>query len=174
MLWMLLYGCIDSKETYVLPSSVEEQRAKEKSSSSLPVNENNPVTDIPPAPNITDGCRISHMWEESNPKEGKGIQLTGTLNASRPADIVIVDLINRDGEIVFGFLCPSKTIDIAIPKNLGQIYAAVFIDANNNGPSKDDLQGLSKKITIAETEITLPEIELSTDPISMFNFDGKE
>ena len=157
---IILFACLDSKQEVVLPSTGNPNPSD--NSEGLEPN-------VPP-PTLDDGCQATHTWQKNAPKANTGVTVTSTLDTSRVVDGILVDFLLTDGEIAYGIMCPSRTISVEVPTNLGTVSLAVFVDANQNGPSKDDLQGVSKPISITTENIDVPSISLSTTPVPLFNF----
>jgi len=72
---------------------------------------------------------------------------------------LLVEIVRHDEEkgsiAVFNVACNLVTqIDYQIPKNIGSVYAVYFADVDGEGPSEDDIIGMSEIIdTTKEKEI---------------------
>ena len=118
---------------------------------------------------------ISHQWKDLRAKEIEKITFSASLDTSESVQMLLVDIISPTAnEIQVGIMCPSKDIELEIPKNLGQVQLAIFIDNNNNGPSADDIQTLSKQFDISDKNISLGKIPISDTPITFYNFKKKD
>lgn len=125
-------------------------------------------------PKASDGCIISHNWKELRSEDIEKVIFKASFETEEFVQHLLVDFISpRTREVKAGIICPSKEIEVAIPKNLGIVQVAIFIDSNQNGPSVDDLQGISEQIEIKDEEITITNITLSTTPLSYYNFKEK-
>lgn len=144
--------------------------------SSLKTRDTKPPTEAPldPSPNaisFEDGCIISHQWEALRAEDVEKISLTTKLDIETPVQTLLIDIISpATREVQVGLICPSKEINVNIPKNLGNVQLAIFVDNNNNGPSADDIQALSVMFTVGEDPISLQKIPLSGSTISFYNF----
>jgi hypothetical protein len=170
---LLIIGCWDSKETYTLPSNTgpHEPHIIKKEISDVNAATGSENDDgMPPPPNESEGCRSTHNWRNKSPKNGTGIKFSTTFITTDPIDNLLVDFINPEGEIIYGTICPNGNISIEVPKDLGEIYIAIFVDENQNGPSKDDLQGFSDTFLIQNEDVHLSPISSSEKLIPKFNY----
>jgi hypothetical protein len=123
------------------------------------------------ASEAVDGCILSHDWRDLRSDDVEKVLFRASFETDEPVQQLLVDFISLEtGKIEAGIICPSKEIKVDIPKNIGLIQVAIFIDNNQNGPSVDDLQGISEKIEIKDEEITIKNITLSDTPLSYYNF----
>ena len=124
---------------------------------------------------------------------GQQVLLTGIFNTPSPVAKLLVVLlqIDRVGKSsdphlthqirISGYLqpypilleatCESNQISLSIPKNLGRIMVVVFSDDNANGPSPDDIQGISTAVNVQENDIDLGLIKVYPRPIEFFQFE---
>ena len=130
-----------------------------------------PLDPSPEAISFENGCIISHQWEKLRSQEVEKINFKTSLDTTKPVQTLLVDFVSpKTHEVQVGIICPSKEIDINIPKNLGQVQLAIFVDNNENGPSADDLQALSELFFVREESVSMDKIPLSETQISFYNF----
>ena len=87
----------------------------------------------------------------------------------------VIDLIQSEhGELQYGVVCKEPTSHFKHPKCLGTVRAAIFIDADHNGPSAKDVQGVTDVFTITDEFIPIPSVEWSDRPLSYYNFDEQD
>ena len=130
-----------------------------------------PIDPSPDAISFEDGCIISHQWKKLRAEDVKKIKLKASLQTPKPIQTLLVDIVSTESkEVQVGLICPTKEIEVEIPKSLGEVQLAIFIDNNGNGPSEDDEQALSELFTVTDKDISLPDISLSDSPISFYNF----
>lgn len=92
-------------------------------------------------------------------------------SVATPDDQILLDVLDaKVGEILFSAVCSGGSFSFRIPPMLGEARLAVFIDVDKNGPSSNDLQGISEPFMIIDTEITMPPIAFSTTPLPMYKF----
>ena len=92
-------------------------------------------------------------------------------SVATPDDQILLDILDaKVGEILFNAVCFGGSFSFMIPPMLGEARLAVFIDADKNGPSANDLQGISEPFMVIDTEITMPPIAFSTTPLPMYKF----
>ncbi len=103
------------------------------------------------------------------------IALTVSLDVKAAGYEVMIDLIESSfGELKYGLVCSGTNPTLRVPKMLGTVRVAAFVDADTNGPSKNDVQGMSDPITITDQDLSIPTIQWSTTPIEFYNFDGPD
>ena len=87
----------------------------------------------------------------------------------------MIDFIQSEhGELQYGVMCRGTEFSFQVPKMLGNVRVAVFVDKDHNGPSKGDVQGVTESFMITDQPVTIPTVEWSTGPLSYYNFDSQE
>ena len=172
---MLLPGCDNEPEYDLSQIPVAEQAPKP------------PQEELNPPSNPEDGPPIGDVEDIANndcvPPYGQGtalndensVTISMSLDSKVLGEELMVDIIQSEhGELQYGVMCKGTAFSFQVPKMLGSVRAAVFIDKDHNGPSKGDPQGVTKPFTITDQAVTAPPIVWNTGPLSYYNFDSKE
>ena len=132
MIFSLFLAC--SEPTYTIPSDytpppkTEAENATPDSREDFPSIENaegsepplNENPDFTSAPD--EECMISHSWKDLRKDSVPKIRLKTKLSNPEPVQFLVADFIsNTSGEVVLGISCPSSTIDLDIPADLGKV-----------------------------------------------------
>ena len=154
--------------------------------SQIPVAEPEAPTDRAIAPD-ENGGNIKGVLEipdnDCAPPENQGKPITDdnsvpikvTLDPKVIGHQIMVDIIEaQHGELQFGVVCQGTEFSFKAPKMLGEVRVAVFIDADENGPSKTDVQGITDLFTITDEPIALSKVEWVDTPLSYYHFDDKD
>ena len=171
LIYTTLLACTDDKQEVVLPLRMAPDITK--ATDVAPIDEPDSVTPTStsaPEPPTIDGCQATHVWQQKAPQPTSGVTVTAKVETAQIINELLVDFLLSDGEVTYGIKCPSNTISVDIPANLGTVRLAVFVDNDRNGPSKSDLQGVSQPISITTNAVSVPPISLSETPVPLFNF----
>ena len=94
-----------------------------------------------------------------------------SLDSSVLGQDLMVDLIQSEhGELKYGVTCKGTAFSFQAPKMLGSVRLAVFVDKDQNGPTKNDIQGVTSPFTITDQPITVSSFDWSTGPLSYYDF----
>lgn len=103
--------------------------------------------------------------------EENSVTVSLSLDSSVLGQDLIVDLIQSEhGELKYGVTCKGTAFSFQAPKMLGSVRLAVFVDADQNGPTKNDTQGVTDSFIITDQPVTVSSVEWSTGPLSYYNF----
>lgn len=195
-LYLLFSGCNNEPEYNLSQIPVAEdapQAPQDNPMSPAPAGEDDrkPVDeDMPPGDEIPPGSQppipaTDGFQEIANndciPPYGQKVDLTAensvivsvSLDSSVLGQDLIVDLIQSEhGELKYGVMCKGTGFSFRAPKMLGTVRAAVFIDKDHNGPTKNDTQGVTDPFIITDQPVTVSSVEWSTGPLSYYNFNS--
>jgi len=107
--------------------------------------------------------------------ESNSVTVTVSLDSKVIGHQIMVDIIeSQHGELLFGVVCQGTEFSFKAPKMLGEVRVAIFVDADENGPSKTDVQGITDLFTITNEAISLPKVEWVDTPLAYYHFDDKD
>ncbi len=180
----LLLACSSEPEYDLSAVPIQEPIAAEKSkerpntnrpteaASQAEPGEGEPVEELEAIAN--NDCAPPPDQKEPLSKDNS-VALTVSLDVKAAGYEVMIDLIESSfGELKYGLVCSGTNPTLRVPKMLGTVRVAAFVDADINGPSKNDLQGMSKPITITDQDVSIPTITWSDTPIEFYNFDAQD
>lgn len=85
---------------------------------------------------------------------------------------VLVDFILPTyGEVQYSIVCKGSELHFPVPRMLGKVSVAVFVDETEDGPSATDPQGLIEGVEIATDNIDLGTIELNASLGTLYQFE---
>ena len=166
-----LFGCTDEPEYNPSPIPIEE----EQPSTDRAVDPDEKVQSVEGSLDIENGTCKPSQNNSSPLAESNSLTMSISLDSKAIGHPVLIDIIESEhGELQYGVVCKGQHPSFNIPKMLGTVRLAVFVDENQNGPSKEDTQGMSDIITITDTDIQIPKIEWMSTPISFYHFDNTD
>jgi hypothetical protein len=154
MLFLFLWACL-SEPQYTLP-----ELKSQKSPSLLgddpppePGNDGMIEENIPP-PNdeFSDNgglCRpVSSSMKRFPAVSETGIEVSTDISIKEGSGALLVEVVRQDPEkgsvVVYNISCNrASSLKFFIPKNIGSVYAVYFADKGGDGPTEDDLVGVS-------------------------------
>ena len=77
-----------------------------------------------------------------------------------------------EGTQLYSLMCTQPQFEFRVPADNNLARLAFFEDADKNGPSETDKQGMSDLITLDTTPISGLQIELGSSVVEGFNFSG--
>mgnify|MGYP007047380258 CR=1 FL=1 len=175
----LLFGCTDEPEYDLSQIPIKENEGDKKRAGGQPTDravapdeEGQPTGDIMDL--ATDTCAPPENHGPPLTSENS-LTMTVALDSKALGHQVMIDVIESEhGELKYGVVCKGQNPSFSIPKMLGTVRVAVFVDADKNGPSKADAQGMSNIITITDNDIEIPTVEWMSTPISFYHFENKD
>ena len=118
-----------------------------------------------------DGCMATQKAQDEEKNFSSFLRLQTRFTEMQSNQILLGDILSPEsGEIHWQFTCIGSEIAIDVPSNLGKVQLAVFVDDDKNGPSSNDIQGISPVFFLEQTDIQLDPISASTDASSFYNF----
>ena len=177
---VLFTGCNNEPEYDLSQIPIENttpSQKQEKNSPSPPEEQPPPPDDAPEdgAFEIDDNDCVPPLGQETTLNEANSVTISVNLGPKVLGHELMIDLIQSEhGELQYGVVCKGTSFSFQAPKMLGTVRAAIFIDADHNGPSAKDVQGVTDVFTITDKAISIPSVEWSDRPLSYYNFDEQD
>lgn len=175
-LQLLSTGCNNEPEYDLSKIPIDDAPAQPAQDTPPPPPEDQPTADAPEeAFEIANNDCVPPLDQEPVLTEANSITVSVSLGPKVLGYDLMIDLIQSEhGELQYGVVCKGTNFSFKAPKMLGTVRAAVFIDADHNGPSAEDVQGVTETFTITDKSVTIPTVAWSDGPLSYYSFDGKE
>ena len=173
---LLSTGCNNEPE-YDLSRIPIEQTTAQQVQEPPPAPEDQPLGDTPEedAFEIGNNDCVPPLGQESVLNETNSVTVSVSLGPKVLGHELMIDLIQSEhGELQYGVVCKGTNFSFQAPKMLGTVRAAIFIDADHNGPSAEDIQGVTDIFTVTDKAVAIPTVTWSDGPISYYSFDGEE
>ncbi len=177
---VLLIGCTDEPEYDLSQIPVAEEAPVPTEDNKTPPKgpDNRSVEEAPLGDEVEDiaNNQCAPPYEQTTALTPENsVTASISLDSKALGEDLMIDFIQSEhGELKYGVTCRGTEFSFQIPKMMGSVRVAVFIDKDRNGPSKEDIQGVTDSFTVTDQPITIPPVEWSTDPLSYYNFDSKE
>ena len=95
--------------------------------------------------------------------------ITGGVSESGP---YLIDVMDLEGTQLYSLMCTQPQFEFRVPAENNMARLAFFEDADRNGPSETDKQGMSDLLTLDKTPINGLQITLGGNVVEGFNFSG--
>ena len=94
-----------------------------------------------------------------------GLEVSAEMTIKEGSGALLVELVRKDPEkgslVVFNVSCNlAVSLKYRIPKNIGSVYAVYFADKAGDGPTEDDIVGMSELIDTTKEEAITHSITL--------------
>ena len=94
-----------------------------------------------------------------------GLEVSAELTIKQGSGALLVEIVRKDPEkgslVVFNVSCNlAVSLKYRIPKNIGSVYAVYFADKAGDGPTEDDIVGMSALIDTSKEEAIAHSITL--------------
>lgn len=194
VLYLLFSGCNNEPEYNLSQIPVAEDAPQAPRDNPMPpapegTDDRKPVGDaIPPGDEIAPGAQtpapptdgfqgianndcIPPYEQKVELSEENSVTVSLSLDSRVLGQDLMVDLIQSEhGELKYGVTCKGTAFSFQAPKMLGSVRLAVFIDADQNGPTKNDTQGVTDPFLITDQPVTVSSVEWGTGPLSYYDF----
>ena len=178
-------ACGGPQETYIVPTGAQPKGAAPPSpepSSAAVMPEDPPgaptvdgggsAGDIPMG--VDEGCGpTSNYSSKITLTPENSTLISGTISGGvSPNGPFLIDLMDVEGTQLYSLMCTQPQFEFRVPADNNLARLAFFEDADKNGPSETDKQGMSDLITLDTTPISGLQIELGSSVVEGFNFSG--
>ena len=159
---LMLWGCLstpdytlsDLSNQGVEPTGIESAMNPTTDPPILEDGEQKPSTDSVVA--VESRCQPLDSSLRRFPNlESEGVEVRADVTYGEVSGAMLVEIVKNDPDkgsvTVFHVTCNLvKQLSYRIPSGIGEVYAVYFIDQEGNGPSEDDLIGMSAPMDTAK------------------------
>lgn len=180
-----LLACGGPQETYIVPTGIQPQ---DPSTTEAPPPAPSPSPNIPNIPpavgeggnagdlpvGVDEGCGPTSTYaDKTTLTDANSSLITGTITGGTSASgPFLIDLMDLEGTQLYSIMCTQAQFEFRVPAENNMARLAFFEDADRNGPSQTDKQGLSDILTLDMKPISGLQIVLGADMVDGFNFAG--
>lgn len=175
MLFLFLGACF-SEPQYTLPESESQKQPSLLGDETPPEPGNDGMNGEkkPPPPNdeFSDSeglCSpVASSLRRYPAVAQTGLQVAAELSITEGTGALLVELVRNDPEkgsvVVYNVSCNlAVSLTYRVPKNIGSVYAVYFADKAGDGPTEDDIVGMSDVIDTTKGEAVSHSITLKKD-----------
>ena len=172
MFFLFLSACF-SEPQYSLPEPETQNQPSLLGDETPPEPGNDGMTeeDKPPPPNdeFSDSEGLCSPVASSLRRHPAvmqtGLDISAELTIKEGSGALLVEVVRKDPEkgslVVFNVSCNlGVSLKYRIPKNIGPVYAVYFADKAGDGPTEDDIVGMSALIDTSKEEAVVHSITL--------------
>ena len=172
MFFLFLSACF-SEPQYTLPEPEKQNQPSLLGDETPPEPGNDGMNgeDKPPPPNdeFSDSeglCRpVASSLRRYPAVMTNGLEVSAELTIKNGSGAMLVEVVRKDPEkgslVVFNISCNlGVSLKYRIPKDIGSVYAVYFADKAGDGPTEDDIVGMSELIDTTKEEAITHSITL--------------